>query len=253
MAHSYIEAFGDEAAAFRAFSRAHPGPVTYLVDTYDTANGVTVAAGVLRELGLAEGCAIRLDSGDLAALASASRGVLDRAGLPQVGIVAGGGLDEYGIDALVLAGAPVDVFAVGTLVGTAADAPYLDAAYKLVSYDGRPTMKLSPGKVTPPGEHQVFRGPALRDTVGLRDEPVPPGTERLLRTVMRGGRRTGPPATLSDARAAFQTDLAQLPPAATRILHPEAPTPTRSPALDALTGTVRARVDAAWRAARGAH
>lgn len=37
MAHSYIEAFGTEEDAFRAFSRAHPGPVTYLVDTLDAA------------------------------------------------------------------------------------------------------------------------------------------------------------------------------------------------------------------------
>jgi nicotinate phosphoribosyltransferase len=186
MAHSYVEAFGDEAAAFRAFARDHPGPVTFLVGTYDMPTGVSVAADVLHEMGLAEGCAVRLDSGDLGSLARAARELLDHAGLPQVRIVASGGLDEYRIDALVRAGAPIDVFAVGTLVGTAADAPYLDAAYKLVRYAGRPTMKLSPGKATPPGERQIFRAPGVVDTIALRREPAQ--------------RRNGAPAAHRDAR-----------------------------------------------------
>jgi nicotinate phosphoribosyltransferase len=36
-------------------------------------------------------------------------------------------------------------------MGVSADAPYLDSAYKLVAYDGRPVMKLSAGKTTWPG------------------------------------------------------------------------------------------------------
>lgn len=252
MAHSYVQAFGDEAAAFRAFARAHPGPVTFLVDTYDTLAGVAVAADVFHELGLAEGCAVRLDSGDLGALARATRELLDRAGLPQVRIVASGGLDEYGVDALVRAGAPIDVFAVGTAFGTAADAPYLDAAYKLVRYDGRPTMKISPGKATPPGPRQVFRRPGVDDTIGLAEEPAPDGAEPLLRTVMREGRRTGDRAGLDESRAALAADLAQLPPAAARISRPEPPTAVTSPALAALTARSRARIEDRLRTARSA-
>jgi nicotinate phosphoribosyltransferase len=243
MAHSYIEAFGDEAAAFRAFARAHPGPVTFLVDTYDTAAGVAVAADVLRELGLQDGCAVRLDSGDLGALAVTARRILDGAGLPGVRITASGGLDEYGIERLVRSGAPIDVFAVGTLVGVSADAPYLDAAYKLVEYDGRPMMKLSTGKVTAPGAKQVHRGPGLTDSIALRDEPAPPGTEPLLRTVMVGGKRTSPPSTLADARAAFEADLAQLPPAARRIEFPQVPSAAVSERLSRLTADVRRRIE----------
>ncbi|MFE1783927.1 nicotinate phosphoribosyltransferase, partial [Streptomyces sp. NPDC059506] len=103
MAHSYIEAFPGEEEAFRAFARAHPGPVTLLVDTYDTEAGTRTAARVLRELGLEQGCAVRLDSGDLADLAVRARRILDDAGLEQVRIVASGGLDEYGVDDLVRA------------------------------------------------------------------------------------------------------------------------------------------------------
>ncbi|MFF6896791.1 nicotinate phosphoribosyltransferase [Streptomyces hydrogenans] len=65
MAHSYVECFPSEERAFRAFARTHPGPVTFLVDTYDTGRGVATAARVFADLGLAGGCAIRLDSGDL--------------------------------------------------------------------------------------------------------------------------------------------------------------------------------------------
>ncbi|MER5497547.1 nicotinate phosphoribosyltransferase [Streptomyces sp. NPDC002561] len=242
MAHSYIESFPSEEEAFRAFSRTHPGPVTLLVDTYDTDRGVATAAHVLTDLGLGTGCAIRLDSGDLGAPARRARTALDAAGLTDVRIIASGGLDEYGVDRLVREGAPIDSYAVGTKVGTAADAPCLDAAYKLVEYDGRPVMKLSSAKVTAPGPKQVFRGPGLRDVIGLADETPPEGTEPLLRTVMRGGLRTEPPDTPTAARTRFEADLSALPEEARRVTAPVAPSPAVSARLTALTTTVRHRI-----------
>ncbi|XUM03036.1 nicotinate phosphoribosyltransferase [Streptomyces venezuelae ATCC 10712] len=244
MAHSYIEAFGSEEEAFRAFARTHPGPVTLLVDTYDTDRGVATAARVFRDLRLGPGCGIRLDSGDLGALARRARAALDAAGLADVRIVASGGLDEYGVDRLVREGAPIDAYAVGTKVGTAADAPYLDMAYKLVEYDGRPVMKLSSAKVTAPGPKQVFRGPGFRDVVGLAHEEPSGGTEPLLRTVMRGGLRTEPPDTLAAARERFEKDLAALPQDARRLERPVPPRPTASARVTALTSTVRHRIEA---------
>ncbi|WP_225802421.1 nicotinate phosphoribosyltransferase [Streptomyces sp. NK15101] len=243
MAHSYVEAFASEEAAFRAFARTHPGPVTLLVDTYDTDGGVATAARVLKDLGLGPGCGIRLDSGDLGAQAHRARGALDAAGLAEVRIIASGGLDEYAVDRLVREGAPIDAYAVGTKVGTAADAPYLDAAYKLVEYAGRPVMKLSSAKVTAPGPKQVFRGPGLRDVIGLANEEPPEGTEPLLRTVMRGGLRTEPPDSLAAARARFEADLAALPDEARRIDRPVAPVPVASTRLTALTAVVRHRIE----------
>ncbi|CAM5673897.1 nicotinate phosphoribosyltransferase [Streptomyces tanashiensis] len=250
MAHSYVETFASEEDAFRAFARTHPGPVTFLVDTYDTDRGVAAAARVLSDLRLGPGCGIRLDSGDLGALARRARTALDAAGLRDVQIIAGGGLDEYAVAALVRDGVPIDVFAVGTKVGTAADAPYLDAVYKLVEYDGRPVMKLSSAKVTTPAPKQVFRGPGLGDVIGLANEEPPEGSEPLLRTVMRGGLRTEPPDTLAAARARFEADVAVLPEAARRIEGPVPPVPLVSTRLSALTTVVRHRIEARTRAGR---
>lgn len=244
MAHSYIETFTGEEEAFRAFARCHPGPLTFLVDTYDTEVGVGVAARVLRDLRRGPGCAIRLDSGDLDALSSRSRAILDDAGLLDVRIVASGGLDEYGVARLVDAGAPIDVFAVGTRVGVAADAPYLDAAYKLVEYDGRPVMKLSSAKVTAPGRKQVYRRAGHPDVVALSWEEAPDSARPLLHTVMRDGRRTGPPDRWQDARERFREDTDALPPSARRIHDPEPGRADRSPALEELTTRVRSDIEA---------
>ncbi|MFE2673815.1 nicotinate phosphoribosyltransferase [Streptomyces hygroscopicus] len=243
MAHAYIEAFPDEETAFRAFARTHPGPVTFLVDTYDTAAGVATAARVLRELGPGPGSAIRLDSGDLGEEAVRARAILDAAGLPEVRIVASGGLDEYAVQELIRSGAPIDVFAVGTRVGVSADAAYLDTAYKLVAYDGEPVMKLSSAKATAPGPKQVWRRPGYADVIGERDELPPHGGTPLLETVMRAGRRTAAPDTLDRARRRLGADLAGLPPQARRIRHPAPPRPATSAGLARLAGRVRHRIE----------
>ncbi|MFE9438546.1 nicotinate phosphoribosyltransferase [Streptomyces sp. NPDC006602] len=245
MAHSYVEAFATEEEAFRAFARCHPGPVTLLVDTYDTEEGVRVAARVLRDLGHAArgGSAVRLDSGDLGALAARARSILDTAGLPDVRIIASGGLDEYAVDDLVRSGAPIDTYAVGTRVGVSADAPYLDSAYKMVEYDGRPVMKLSSAKVTAPGPKQVFRRTAYADVIRLADEPSPGDGSPMLETVMRGGQRTGGRSTLDACRERLAADLAGLPPAARRTRDPVPPSATASEHLSALARRVRRRID----------
>ncbi|MGW3498045.1 nicotinate phosphoribosyltransferase [Streptomyces sp. NPDC001020] len=243
MAHSYVEAFPSEEEAFRAFARTHPGPVTFLVDTYDTEAGVMAAARVLREIRRGPGCAIRLDSGDLGELARRARALLDNVGLADVHIVASGGLDEYAVAELVRSGAPIDVYAVGTKVGVAADAPYLDAAYKLVEYDGHPVMKLSSAKVTAPGRKQVFRRPGQSDVIGLLQEEPPDSAQPLLRTVMRDGRRTGPPDRWEYARARCAHDIAALPASARGIDHPEPWRAVVSPALEELTSRVRGEIE----------
>lgn len=246
MAHSFVEAFATEEDAFRAFARSHPGPVTLLVDTYDTEEGVRVAARVLRDLDhAARGprSAVRLDSGDLGALAVRARSILDEAGLPGVRIVVSGGLDEYAVDDLIRSGAPIDTYAVGTRVGVSADAPYLDSAYKMVEYDGRPVMKLSSAKVTAPGPKQVFRRPGYADVISLADEQSPDGGMPLLETVMRGGQRTGTRPTLGECRERFTADLGGLPSAARRIRAPVAPRATASERLSALAARVRRRIE----------
>ncbi len=244
MAHSYVEAFADELAAFRAFAEDFPGPTTFLVDTYDTLGGVRAAIKVIGELGLSGPLGVRLDSGDLGALAVETRRLLDAAGLPHVRIVASGGLDEYAIAELVDRGAPIDAYGVGTKMGVSADAPFLDTAYKLVAYSGRPVMKLSQGKAYPPAAKQVFRGPAGGDLLGLRDEPAPPGRAPLLEPVMLEGRRVAPPPDLAAARSRFEADLARLPERSRALRRPEPPPVQLSERLEALRDRVQADLSA---------
>ncbi|WP_457652674.1 nicotinate phosphoribosyltransferase [Rhodocaloribacter sp.] len=214
MAHSYVEAHDHETDAFRAFAELYP-ETTLLVDTYDTLEGVRKVVRMAREMGEAFRVrAIRLDSGDLAALAREAREILDAAGLERVRIFASSSLDEYAVAGLLAKGAPIDGFGVGTRMGTMADQPYLDTAYKLAGYAGRPRMKLAAGKVNLPGRKQVFRffedGLAARDVIARFDEALD-GTP-LLECVMRGGVRTeAGRRTLADARARAEAGLAALP------------------------------------------
>src|SRR5262249_53461742 len=143
MAHSYVQAHADERQAFRAFARTFPGTIL-LVDTYDTLEGVRrvieLVNGAPDDINVS---AVRLDSGDLGALARETRRMLDAAGLRRIGIFASGGLAEHEIAALVDAGAPIDGFGVGTGMSVSDDAPALDIAYKLSEYSGEGRTKLS--------------------------------------------------------------------------------------------------------------
>jgi nicotinate phosphoribosyltransferase len=220
--------------------------VILLVDTYDTEHGTRLAAEVLARVPSERDIGIRLDSGDLRELAGTARQILDGAGLQRARIVVSGGLDEYAVERLVAARAPIDVFAVGTKVGTSADAPYLDTAYKLVEYDGRPVMKLSAGKVTLPGRKQVFRGSAGPDVIARRDEPCPADAEPLLEPQMRNGIRVAPAlapdAAVVAARRRFRHDLDQLPARVRRIQRPSTVVPVVSAELRRLTDQVRHRL-----------
>lgn len=214
MAHSYVQAHTEEMAAFRAFIQEFP-QTTLLVDTYDTLEGVRKVIELARQLGDAfKVQSIRLDSGDLAELAKASRRLLDEAGLHKVKIIASSGLDEHKITELLAAGAPIDGFGVGTELAVSGDAPDIDFSYKLVAYEGRPRMKLSSKKMNPPGRKQVFRiienGQMVRDVIAHHDESLT--GEALLQPVMRNGRRlnaSGIP--LSKAREHAQNQLELLP------------------------------------------
>jgi nicotinate phosphoribosyltransferase len=229
MAHSYILTFPSEIEAFRAFVRAFPEQAVLLIDTYDTLAGAEHAIQVGRELAEAgrQLRAVRLDSGDMVELSKRVRAMLDAAGLRQTRILASGGFDEFEIARVLEAGAPIDSFGVGTRLGVSADAPYLDMAYKLSAYEGRPVRKLSTGKATLAGEKQVWRclderGQFAGDIITRRDEPPPePGAEPLLVCVMRDGRAVEPYPSLETLRSRFQADFARLDSRYKRILDPE--------------------------------
>jgi len=215
MAHSFVEAFPDELAAFRAYARSYPDRCVLLVDTYDAIEGARRAAVVAHELaaGGHRLGGVRLDSGDLAELSKRVREILDEAGHSDAMIFASGNLDEVEIERLLAAGAPIGGFGVGSRLGTSADAPYLDLAYKLVEFDGRAVLKLSKGKATWPGAKQVFRvaegGRFSHDVIALAEEPPAPGRP-VLEPVMSGGRRLRR-ETPAEARERCATERRSLP------------------------------------------
>ena len=225
MAHSFVEAFGDEMKAFEAFAATFPDNTVLLVDTYESVSGLHNAVALAKRLAEKghQLVGVRLDSGDLAAMSRRARTLLDSAGLEQARVVVSGSLDELRIQKLLEQGAQVDSFGIGTRMGSSADAPYFDLAYKLVSYEGRPTLKLSSGKETWAGAKQIFRhyddqGIITRDVLGLRDEEQE--GRPLLEPVMRQGGRLGPRRDWRAAREVFQAEVATLPPACLELAHP---------------------------------
>ena len=216
MAHSYIEAHDAEMDAFRRFADLYPETIL-LVDTYDTLDGVQKVIDLAEETGddfRVRG--IRLDSGDLAELAKQARRRLDDAGLDDVLIFASSGLDEHKITGLLDEGAPIDGFGVGTKMGTSADQPALDSAYKLCGYAGEPRMKLSAEKSNLPGRKQIMRqyenGVAVRDVIATEEENGHAGAP-LLERVMADGERTeaGAPRPLDAVREHAAARIAELP------------------------------------------
>ncbi|HSI81761.1 MAG TPA: nicotinate phosphoribosyltransferase [Solirubrobacterales bacterium] len=215
MAHSYVMSFDHEEEAFAAFIEDFPANTTLLVDTYDTLDGVRNAIRAARAARV-ELRGVRLDSGDLLELSRAARELLDEAGMESARIVASGDLEEGRIADLVAAGAPIDVFGVGTDLGTSRDSPVVNGVYKLVADRAgaawRGVRKLSPDKQTLPGPKQVFRryadGVMAADVIAAADEDLE--GEALLAPAMRAGE---PVASESLERIAARTheQLAALP------------------------------------------
>ena len=192
MAHAKVMARGPagELGVFCDQLRARPAGATLLVDTYDPVQGVLHAISAQRLTG-AVPKAIRIDSGDLAALATTARELLDEAGLPATQIILSGDLDAARIASFVEASIPADAFGVGTRLRGGEP---VSAVYKLVEQPGeddlelRYTMKFSQGKENDPGAHQVTRTAGGAHVLHLAGESVA-GTA-LLAEVMRDGVRT---------------------------------------------------------------
>ena len=252
-AHSWVMAFDDEAEAFEAYAKAMPNNCVFLVDTYDTLQGVrrAVQTGLrLREQGH-EMAGIRLDSGDLAWLSIEARQLLDAAGFPNALIVGSNDLDEHIIASLKEQGARINVWGVGTRLVTAYDQPALGGVYKLTALadeDGRWIYKLKlseqAAKISTPGIHQVrrfrseteFIADAIYDVAraapaatvivdpldSTRRKHVPPGTafEDLLVPVLRRGELVSPLPSLEAIRQRTQDQLAMFHTGVKRLLHP---------------------------------
>lgn len=216
-AHAYTMACPSEDEAFRRYHATFPDHTTLLIDTYDTLRGAeraTEIEGTLR--------GVRLDSGDLSALAKQVRHILDARGRSDTRIVASGDLNEYKIKALLDDGAPIDVFGIGTELVTSKDHPALGGVYKLVERtteagETEAVIKLAEGKMTYPGTKQIWRrhdahGHCCGDVMQLADSPSPGADATpLLIAVVEGGRRVYDPPPLQAIQARCKEALAKLP------------------------------------------
>ncbi len=210
MAHSWVQAFPTESAAFQAFADVFGSDATtLLVDTYDTEEGARLAAGIEPPVR-----AVRLDSGDLAHLSRRARTILDEHGRTETRIFASGDLDEYRVRDLVAADAPIDAFGIGTELITSRDAPALSMVYKMVALRGQGRVKKSAGKRTYPLGKQVYRlvddaGRFLRDHVTTSNEAS--DGEPLLRPVFSRGEFVDPLPGLDVIRERYRSQWNALP------------------------------------------
>jgi nicotinate phosphoribosyltransferase len=252
-AHSWVMAFEDEAGAFEAWAQAQPNNCIFLVDTYDTLDGVRHAAQAglrLRERGHRM-IGIRLDSGDLAYLSIEARRILDEAGLADALIVASNDLDEHTIASLKEQGARIDTWGVGTRLVTGGDQSALGGVYKLGAvrepggaWQHRVKLSEQAAKTSNPGVQQVrrFSGPSgfLADVIYDEEQGLPPepvivdpldptrrkrvaaGTpaEDLLLPMMRAGRPCHEHAPVEQARERVHEQLASLHPGIRRFVNP---------------------------------
>ena len=208
-AHSWVMSFPCEMEAFRRLQRVLGDSTVQLLDTYDSLEGARHAAKLGKPLS-----GVRIDSGDFLSLSRQIRAILDEGGLPEAKIMASGDLDEYKIRDLVSAGAPIDMFGLGTQLATSADAPHMSATYKLVELDisgiKRFTAKYSQDKISVPGSKQVFRDVA-RDVIARSGECG--RGEALMKPVILGGRLIEPLPTVEQARVHAAQSVAKLAPA----------------------------------------
>jgi len=273
-AHMWTMAHPSEEAAFEGYVRVFPNAAILLIDTYDTCEGARRAAAIARD----KLKGVRLDSGDLNALSRAVRIILDDAGCASAKIVASGDLNEYRIAELRKAGAPIDMYGVGTDLVASLDAPALGGVYKLVETgtgsEAVPIAKFSEGKATLPGAHQVVRfrradGTLVRDVIALHDEDPSSlaaaasgsggeleglKTETLLAPRMRSGARIEPAETLEIIRARARREIDSLPPELHALEEEEPGTGFKaatSERLLALVETVRARISNTTKEAHG--
>lgn len=163
--HAFVMFFDSEVEAFAAYARAMPANATFLVDTYNTIEGVKHAIDACKAV-IAEGfqpIGIRLDSGDLAYLSIEARRMLDAEGLQSVKVFASNDLDEHLITSLKQQGAQIAVWGVGTKMSTGGDQSALGGVWKMSAKHGKtgwePKIKLSEQsvKTSIPGRLAVRR------------------------------------------------------------------------------------------------
>ncbi|WP_261663657.1 nicotinate phosphoribosyltransferase [Deinococcus sp. Marseille-Q6407] len=248
--HAWVQSFGSELEAFRAYAKIYPDSTVLLLDTVDTLkSGLVNALTVARELREAghELKGVRLDSGDLVYLSRRVRAALDEAGFPEVKIIASNDLDEQVISSVIAEGGRIDAYGIGTQLATAGGegGGALGGVYKLAELSGEPKMKLTgdPIKSNVPGVKRVWRGRDSEgtlsfDVITLGEKPqegdfVSDPTNPLKHTylpaldwedarevVMREGRRLHTAEDLPAIQARARAEALQLQEGTLRLLNP---------------------------------
>jgi nicotinate phosphoribosyltransferase len=213
-AHSFTLLHDSEEDAFRAQVTSLGPGTTLLVDTFDVEEAVRTAVEVA---GTGLG-AVRLDSGDLAAVAHQVRALLDALGATGTRIVVTSDLDEYAIAAL--AAAPVDAYGVGTRLVTGSGHPTCGFVYKLVARQDDTghlvdVAKKSKDKVSLGGRKYALRrltdGVAEAEVIGVGTPAANDGDDReLLVRLVADGEIVGA-EPLDAARERHARSIAELP------------------------------------------
>jgi nicotinate phosphoribosyltransferase len=254
-AHSWIMFFDSEKEAFETYASAMPNNCVFLIDTYNSLEGVRHAIDVARQLRKNghEMIGVRLDSGDRVALSIETRRMLDQAGFTTAKIVCSGDLDEHAIADMKRRGAKIDMWGVGTKLTTGQPDAALGGIYKLGAVR-RPggqwqyRIKLSDerAKTSCPGLLQVRRfyqpdGRFVADAIyeldhGLRkacvivdlqtdeEAKIPANIEYsdLLVPIFRKGELIYQLPTLAASRECARQQLSRLPPEIVRLDNPRA-------------------------------
>jgi len=253
-AHSWIMFFETEAEAFQTYAAALPNNAVFLVDTYDSIEGVRRAITTskwLRAHGH-EPIGVRLDSGDRVALSIEARRMLDVAGFPDAVIVCSGDLDEYAIADLKARGAKINVWGVGTKLVTGCPDAALNGIYKLgavrrpkEAWQYRIKLSDEASKTSCPGLLQVrrycdvngeFIGDAIYEvdhgvsdpcvivdltTKGRREIRGAADFADLLVPIFRRGELVCQFSDVQASRERARQQLAALPPATRRLENPQ--------------------------------
>ena len=255
-AHMWTMSHASEDEAFDSYLSVYPQESTLLVDTYDTLEGTRRACQAARRAGdPAFLGGVRVDCGLLTGddqptgICKKMRAVLDEEGFSHTRIIVSGDMNEYRMGRLLDAGEPIDAFGVGTKLVASPDAPSLSGVYKIVQVglgaEARPVLKLSPGKLSYPGAHQVYRrhdasGKIACDRLALADEQVREGAAMLQPIVQKGEPVAHEPDDLEAIRRRANQQMASLPDGA--LLAEEAViTVEPSEALSTLTEQTAAR------------
>jgi nicotinate phosphoribosyltransferase len=254
-AHSWIMFFESEIEAFTAYARAMPNNCVFLVDTYNSLEGVRHAIDVaqhLRKNGH-EMVGVRLDSGDRVALSIETRRMLDKAGFTNAKIVCSGDLDEHIIAEMKRCGAKINMWGVGTKLTTGQPDAALGGIYKLGAvrrpggqWQYRIKVSDERAKTSCPGLLQVrrfhqpdgrFVADAIYEIDHAMSEPcviveletekkrqIPANTNYsdLLTPIFRKGSLVYQASELSGSRERARQQLSRLPPEVARLDNPRA-------------------------------